>query len=130
MKTATWSSKTSNTITVDNVPPTVTVGGEPGTSIPEGTAVALTSTATEPGPGGYTYLWTMTKGSGSFSLTGNASATTSALNFTPVAAGTYVATLQVTDSEGGVTSREQPEHRGHGRCADRHDDDRADQPGE
>jgi hypothetical protein len=98
-------SQNSNTITVDNVPPTVTVSGTPNGSIAEGTAVNLTSTATEPGPGGYTYLWTVMNGSTPVSLTGNASATTSALSFTPVAEGTYVATLKVTDSEGGVTTQ-------------------------
>jgi hypothetical protein len=95
----------SNTITVNNVPPTVTVSGTPNSSIAEGTAVALTSTATEPGPGGYTYLWTVMNGTTPVSLAGNASATTSALNFTPVAEGTYVATLKVTDSESGVTTQ-------------------------
>ena len=63
-----------------------------------------TSTETEPGPGGYTYQWTVMNGSNAVSLANNASATTSALNFTPLVEGTYTASLDVTDSEGGTTT--------------------------
>jgi hypothetical protein len=90
--------------TVANVPPTVTIAGEPNSSITEGTAVALTSTETEPGPGGYTYAWSVTKDGDSFTLPNGVATNTSSLNFTPVAEGAYVASLDVTDSEGGTTT--------------------------
>jgi hypothetical protein len=90
--------------TVNNVPPTVTVAGEPVNSIVEGTPVALTSTATEPGLGNYTYAWTVTDGDVAFTLPNGVVTNTSTLDFTPVAAGSYIATLDVTDGESGSTS--------------------------
>jgi hypothetical protein len=90
-------------VTVLNVLPTPTITGAPATS-PEGTALTLGSTVSDPGPLDtvYTYAWTVTKDGKPF-----ATGTGTALTFTPDDDGTYVATLTVTDRDGGVgtTSR-------------------------
>jgi hypothetical protein len=87
------------TITVDNVPPTVTINGAPASS-PEGTAISLTSTVTDPGtPETFAYAWSVTKNGSPY-----ASGSGAAFSFTPDDNATYVVTLTVTDGDGGSGS--------------------------
>jgi PKD repeat protein len=90
------------TVTVKDVPPTATiVGAPPSGHSPEGTSISLTSTATDPSPvdrqAGFTYAWTVTKDGAAFATNNQ-----NKITFTPDDEGTYVVTLAVTDSDGGV----------------------------
>jgi PKD repeat protein len=90
------------TVTVLNVPPTATiVGAPPSGHSPEGTSISLTSTASDPSPvdrqAGFTYAWTVTKDGAPFATNNQ-----NKITFTPDDEGTYVVTLAVTDSDGGV----------------------------
>jgi hypothetical protein len=89
---------------VHKVSPTVAITNQPANPINEGTEVSLGSTESEPGLGIYTYSWSVTLNGNAFTLPEDVATNTSSLDFTPVAAGTYVATLTVTDSEGGQTT--------------------------
>jgi Ca2+-binding RTX toxin-like protein len=85
------------TLTVVNVPPTAAIVGAPATS-PEGTTLALASSVTDPGQfDTFTYAWQVTKNGAAF-----AAATTPNVTFTPDDNATYVVSLTVTDSDGGV----------------------------
>jgi RTX calcium-binding nonapeptide repeat (4 copies)/PKD domain len=98
-------SVSTGTINVDNVAPTVVVSGMPNGNINEGTAVTLTATPTDPGSvDTFTYSWSVTKGGNSFTLPNNAVTNQATFTFTPTDQGTYVATCQVTDNDGGVGS--------------------------
>ena len=86
-------------VTVRNVPPLVAIEGAPAT-VPEGTAISLTSTVTDPGTlDTFTYAWSVTKDGSLY-----ASGTDPALAFTPDDNGSYVVTLVVTDDDGGSGS--------------------------
>jgi hypothetical protein len=91
---------TSFTLTVNNVPPTITAFSVPATGA-EGSPVLLTGAATDPGGVNdpLTYTWTVYRPDGTlFTLTGaNAS-------FTPPDNGTYGVDLTVSDSGGASTS--------------------------
>ena len=83
-----------DTVTVNNVAPVVTINGEPVSS-PEGTQIDLTSTVVDPGTlDTFTYEWEVT-------VNGNVVATGSDPNFsfTPADNGTYVVSLKVTDDD-------------------------------
>jgi PKD repeat protein len=89
-------------VTVLNVPPTATIlNAPPSGHSPEGTTISLNSTATDPSPvdrqAGFTYAWNVTKDGSAF-----ASGNQNKFSFTPNDDGTYVVTLAVTDSDGGV----------------------------
>jgi len=85
------------TVTVDNVAPTVAIVGAPLTS-PEGSPISLTSTVTDPGTEDtFTYAWTVTKNSAPYA--GGAAA---AFSLAPDGPGTYVVTVTVTDADGGT----------------------------
>jgi hypothetical protein len=91
----------STAISVTAVDPTVTIAGEPSTSVGEGTAVALTATATDPGVGDtFSYAWTITNGGQSYTPANGTVLTNAALNVTPGQPGSYVATCTVTDADG------------------------------
>lgn len=84
-------------VTVDNVAPTVTINGAPVSS-PEGTSIVLTSTVTDPGTQDtFSYSWSVTKDGNPF-----ASGNSANLTFTPDDNGTYVVNLTVTDDDTGV----------------------------
>ena len=97
---------TSSSIIAADVPPTVTISGEPDGSIPENTTpVTLTATPSEPGSGQtYSYLWTVTKGNSPYTLPGGTVTNASTFTFTPGRTGNYVATCQVTDGNSGTGS--------------------------
>src|SRR2546426_139416 len=80
-------------ITITNVAPAVGINSAPASSA-VGTPIALTSTVADPGSlDTFTYAWSVTRNGSAFTT-----GTTSTLNFTPNAAGSYVVTLTVTDN--------------------------------
>jgi fibronectin type 3 domain-containing protein len=92
------STPASTTITVDNVPPTVTITGAPASAAP-GTAISLGSTVSDPSTvdtaAGFTYAWNLGDGS---------TAGTASVSHTYAAAGIYTVTLSATDKDGGTSS--------------------------
>ena len=92
------SSLGTNSITVNNVAPTVAITGAPATSL-EAVPISLSSTVTDPGTADtFTYFWSVTKNTVAFGTNGTAAS----YSFTPDDNGTYVVTLTVTDDDGGV----------------------------
>jgi len=88
---------------VADSPPSVSISGP--TSLPaSGIPIALSSNLTDSQTGKtYTYAWNVTSTTDpSFALPAGTVTDEPNLTFTPSAAGTYVATLSVTDSLGGV----------------------------
>jgi hypothetical protein len=102
------SGSTSQTVTVTNVPPTVTITGNPGTS-PEGSSVALGTTVTDPGAAdmsaGFTYAWAVTKNGSPFA---QSTASSPTFTFTPDDNGNYQVTVTATDEDGGSSSATTP----------------------
>ena len=83
-------------VTVNNLPPTASIGGAPQQS-PEGQAISLQANVTDPGPNDtFTYQWAVTKGESSLFASGDQSTFT----FTPDDNGAYVVSLNVWDSDG------------------------------
>ncbi len=84
----------------DNINTSVSVGGAPTSSIPEGTPVTLVAVTVAPDVGQtFSYQWAVTKNGAAFDL-GTESSTEPTLVFTPDQAGSYVASLVVTDNYG------------------------------
>jgi hypothetical protein len=80
--------------------PAVTVQGAPTSAVPEGTAIALTSSVMDGltvSSSGYSYLWTVTDNGAVVPLTG-VTLTQPTLSFAAPEAGSFVASLKVTDS--------------------------------
>jgi PKD repeat protein len=102
--TATAQDKTSGTasqtITVTDVAPLVSIDGAP-TSSTTGTAIALTSNVFSPSTAdnaaGFRYAWSVSS-NGTVVATGTAAS----FSFTPASAGTYVVGLTVTDTDGAT----------------------------
>lgn len=87
----------SQTISVHNVAPTVTINGAPSDD-KEGTRIELTSSVSDPGTlDTFTYAWVVTKNGSAY-----ASGSDANFAFTPDDNGSYVVTLTVTDDDGGV----------------------------
>ncbi len=83
-------------VSVSNVAPTAEITVDPPSPIDLGTAVSLTSAVTDPGDDTFSYAWEVTDSEGGIVAGG----TTDSLLFTPLATGTFTATLIVTDSDG------------------------------
>jgi hypothetical protein len=102
--TATAQDKTTGTasqsITVSDVAPLVSISGAPASS-PPGTILALASSVFSPSmadtAAGFRYAWSVTSNS-----TAVSSGTTANFSFTPASAGSYVVALTVTDSDGAT----------------------------
>ena len=93
----TGSDMATETVTVNNVAPQITIDGAPLSS-PEGTQIDLTSTLVDPGTlDTHVYDWVVT-------FNGNVIATGSNpdFSFTPADNGTHTVTLTVTDDDTGV----------------------------
>jgi PKD repeat protein len=90
----------SQTITITDVAPLVTINGVPASST-TGTAIALTSSVFSPSTAdtvaGFRYAWSVTSNG-----TIVASGSTANLSFTPASAGSYVVALTVTDGDGAT----------------------------
>jgi PKD repeat protein len=98
------SSSTTRTFSVGNVNPTGNVTGEPMGNVDEGTAVNLTAVPSDAGSSDtFTYAWSVTKGGSAYDLTG-VTTDASTLTFTPLDNGTFVATVVITDDDGGTVS--------------------------
>ena len=89
-------------IVVANVDPTAVVTGEPGSHINEGAAVALTATASDAGTADtFTYAWSIKKDGSAWTPASGTVLNAQILNFVPTDNGSYVATVVVTDKDGG-----------------------------
>ena len=98
-------------IGVLNVAPWVSVLGAPmpGQTANEGSEIDLTASALDPGVNDTeTYQWSVTKDGYPFVLPQNTDSTDAAFAFTPDNEGAYVATIVVTDNDGGVTHVDTP----------------------
>jgi len=87
----------SKTIAVTNVNPTVAISGAPASS-PEGTAITLSANAADAAGANdpLTFAWSVTKNGSAF-----ASGSDTPITFTPDDNGEYVATVVVSDGDGG-----------------------------
>ena len=95
-------SVSTSAIVVANVDPTAVVAGEPGTNINEGDAVALTATASDAGTADtFGYAWSIKKNGVAWTPASGTVLTAQTLNFSPTDNGSYVATVVVTDKDGG-----------------------------
>ena len=93
------------TIAVTNADPIANITGAPGSSIGEGTAVDLTANASDPGSADtLTYAWSVKKDGSAYSLPDGTNTTGTTFSFTPRDNGSFVATLVVTDDDGGFVS--------------------------
>jgi PKD repeat protein len=93
---------TTSTFTVGNVNPTGSITGAPGANINEGTDVNLTAVPADAGADDtFTYLWSVTKDGNAYAVT---DATSNTFQFSPDDNGTYVATVVITDDNGGTVS--------------------------
>ncbi len=96
---------TATTVTVNNVAPTVTIDGAPGTA-DEGALVTLSSTVMDVGSlDTQTFDWQVEKDGIPF-----ASGTSPTLDFTPDDDGSYTVILSVTDDDGGMAERFRHDH--------------------
>lgn len=96
---------TSSTVTVNNVNPGATVSGEPVGSVAEGSSVTVSVAGTDAGADdSLIYSWSVTKDSNPFTLPGDAVTNETDFTFIPTDDGTYVATVVVTDDDGGTMS--------------------------
>ncbi len=87
------------TVTVNNVNPTVAIAGNPGTAS-EGSNIALTSSVSDPGGAqAFIYAWSISDGTSVIATSANQNYT-----FNPTHFGSYTASLTVTDADGGVTA--------------------------
>jgi hypothetical protein len=84
-------------VTVNNVPPTVSAGGNQ--TVNEGSTVTLNGTVSDPGVHDtFTFDWHVVSSNGQVVSDGSAQN----FSFTPVDNGTYTVTYTVTDKDGGV----------------------------
>ena len=89
-------------ITVANAPPAVTVSGEPGSTIDEGAGVHLTTAVTDLGTlDQHGFAWSITRDGQAWTPPQGTVLDGAGLLFTPTDNGTYVATVAVTDFNGG-----------------------------
>ena len=86
-------------VAVANVAPTAAINGAPGSS-PEGTAISLTSSVTDPGQDTHSYAWSVKKDGVAYGSAGSSAG----YSFTPNDNGSYVVSLEVTDSDGATGS--------------------------
>lgn len=99
------STDSSDAITVNNVAPTGTISGEPGSTIDEGAQVNLTVTPADAGDAdAMSYAWTVTRDGNAFTLHGEAVTDQPSFSFVPTDEGSYVATVVITDDDGGTVS--------------------------
>ncbi len=92
----------SDPIIVANVDPTAVIGGAPVGNIDEGTAVNLTATPSDDGSEDtFTYSWSVTKDGAAYTLPDGTDTTSAGFSFTPRDDGSYIATVVVTDDDGG-----------------------------
>ncbi len=94
-------------ITVANANPTGEVTGEPEGNVTEGSLINLSVDADDPGSAdiaGLTYSWSVSNGESVFNLPQGANTTSRDFSFTPVGAGSYVATVTITDKDSGHVS--------------------------
>ncbi|MGC4031518.1 MAG: PKD domain-containing protein [Tepidisphaeraceae bacterium] len=95
----------SDPIVVANANPTATISGEPVGNINEGASVTVTAAAADAGVDDtFSYSWTITKDGSDFVLPENAVTDGASLTFIPTDNGTYVATVVVTDNDGGTVT--------------------------
>ena len=92
-------------ITANNVAPTVAIVGEPGAPVGESTPIALTANATDVAGDALTYRWSVTRDGLAYALPAAAAVDAAAFSFAPGGAGMYVATVVVTDKDGGATTQ-------------------------
>lgn len=93
------------TLTVDNVAPTATISGAPAAAIGEGTAVNLSATVADAGTADtHTYAWSVTKDGAAFALPGGTVTNAASFSFVPTDNGSYVASVTVTDNDGGSST--------------------------
>jgi hypothetical protein len=100
-------SKSTSSITVNNVAPGGTISGEPGSDINEGDTVNLSVAATDVGSddvSSLTYSWSVKKDGAAYTLPNNAVTDGASFTFVPRHAGSYVATVVITDKDGGTKS--------------------------
>ena len=91
--------KGSQSVTILNVAPTVTIQGAPPSGA-IGLAISLTAAITDPGKvDTFIYAWSVTKDGVAY-----AAGTNAVYSFTPDAAASYVVSLTVTDKDGGSGS--------------------------
>ncbi|MGC4030950.1 MAG: PKD domain-containing protein [Tepidisphaeraceae bacterium] len=96
---------TSEPIVVANVDPTATVSGEPNGSIAEGDTVSLAVTPADAGVlDTFTYAWSIRKDGHAYEAGSDVSLTGDTLNFVAKDNGVYIATVVVTDKDGGQVS--------------------------
>jgi hypothetical protein len=96
---------TTDGIVVANALPTAVVSGEPGGPIVEGAAVNLTVAPSDAGlDDTHTYLWSIKKDGATYNAGNSVNLTTASLSFTARDNGVYVATVVVTDNDGGEVS--------------------------
>ena len=96
----------SSAVLVDNVDPTGTVTGEPGSAIDEGGTVNLTATGSDVAADAATlaYAWTIKKDGQAFTPLAGTVLNTANLTFVPTDNGSYVATVAITDKDNGSVS--------------------------
>ena len=91
------------TVSVTNVNPTVSVAGP--TAAPEGAPLTFNAVLFDPGTADTAdvagYAWTVTKNGVPYPLPAGVTTNAATLTFTPDTAGTFVATVAVTDKDGG-----------------------------
>ena len=95
----------SPTFTVTNANPSGTISGQPDGDINEGDTVQLTANGTDPGAAdvaSLTYSWAVTTGDDvPFTLPEGTDTSSAGFSFVPTDNGTYIATVTITDKDGG-----------------------------
>ena len=92
------------TVNVLNAAPWVSIIGAPQAS-DEGTQINLSASALDPGVNDtLTYAWSVTKNGNPYTLPGGTVVDGSTFSFTPDDEGTFVASVTVTDNDGGQTT--------------------------
>ena len=93
-------------ITVNDVPPTGTITGEPVDPITEGDSVTLGAHASDVGiDDTFTYAWSVKRDNVDYTLPDDVDMTSAAFTFVPRDNGTYVATCVISDDDGGSVTK-------------------------